>query len=275
MRRRSLFPHSVPCPCALSLEETHYAARHTLAFIVVLIAAVGVRPSADVNVRDTRLLHQPATSGTHVAFIYADDLWVGRLDGRDLRRLTTDYGVESSPAFSPDGALIAFTAQYDGNRDVYTVPVDGGVPKRLTWHPGADEVQGFTPDGRRVLFTSPRSVFTTRYTQLFTVALDGGMPDFSRFPTPPAGPTRPTPAGSLTTPSRLDSNSGSNIEAARSLGFGFMTRRAMPSRKSRSQRLAPTTSTPCGLATSSTSGRIGTASSISTRTNRDRSAFSD
>jgi tricorn protease len=43
-----------------------------------------------VNVRDTRLLHQPATNGTHVAFIYADDLWVARMDGRDLRRLTTD-----------------------------------------------------------------------------------------------------------------------------------------------------------------------------------------
>ncbi len=165
--------------------------RHTLVFSVVLIAAVGVRPSADVNVRDTRLLHQPATSGTHVAFIYADDLWVGRLDGRDLRRLTTDYGVESSPAFSPDGALIAFTAQYDGNRDVYTVPVDGGVPKRLTWHPGADEVQGFTPDGRRVLFTSPRSVFTTRYTQLFTVALDGGMPDLLPIPNAASGTYSP------------------------------------------------------------------------------------
>ena len=159
--------------------------RQTLLFSAVLVAAVGVRPSADVNVRDTRLLHQPATNGTHVAFIYADDLWVARLDGSDLRRLTTDYGVESSPSFSPDGALIAFSAQYDGNRDVYTVPIDGGVPKRLTWHPGADEVQGFTPDGRRVLFTSPRSVFTTRYTQLFTVALDGGMPDL--LPIPNAG----------------------------------------------------------------------------------------
>jgi tricorn protease len=148
-------------------------------------------PSAEVNVRDTRLLHQPATNGTHVAFVYADDLWVARLDGTDLRRLTTDDGVESNPAFSPDGRLIAFSAQYDGNTDVYLVPSEGGVPKRLTWHPGADVVQGFTPDGRRVSFTSGRAVFTANYQQLFTVPLDGGMPDQLSVPNAASGAYSP------------------------------------------------------------------------------------
>ncbi len=140
-----------------------------------------------MNLRDTRLLHQPATNGTHVAFVYADDLWVARADGSDVRRLTTDDGLESNPAFSPDGTQIAFTAQYEGNRDVYVVAAAGGVPKRLTWHPGADVVQGFAPDGRKVLFTSGRSVFTNRYTQLFTVALDGGMPDALPIPNASSG----------------------------------------------------------------------------------------
>ena len=94
------------------------------------------------------ILHQPATSGTHVAFVYADDLWVARLDSTDVRRLTTGDGVESNRRFA-GWVLIAFSAQCDGNTDVYTVPA-AGVPTRLTWHPGADVVQGFTPDGRRV-----------------------------------------------------------------------------------------------------------------------------
>jgi tricorn protease len=154
----------------------------------MMLAAV---PAAQVNVKDTRLLHQPATSGTHVAFVYADDLWVARIDGSELRRLTTDDGVESSPAFSPDGRLIAFSAQYDGNRDAYVVPIEGGVPKRLTWHPGVDEVQGFTSDGARVVFTSPRSVFTGRYTQLFTVSTEGGVEDALPIPNAASGAISP------------------------------------------------------------------------------------
>jgi tricorn protease len=157
----------------------------------VFLLAIAARPSADVNVRDTRLLHQPATSGTHVAFVYADDLWVARVDGTDLRRLTTDDGIESAPAFSPDGRLIAFSAQYEGNTDVYLVAAEGGVPKRLTWHPGGDIVQGFTPDGRKVLFTSGRAVFTGNHTQLFTVPVDGGMPDQLPIPNAASGEYSP------------------------------------------------------------------------------------
>ena len=78
---------------------------------------------ADVN--DTKLLSEPAISKNHIAFVYAGDLWVAGTNRKDVRRLTTDEGVESSPAFSPDGAQIAFSAQYDGNTDVYIVPVTG------------------------------------------------------------------------------------------------------------------------------------------------------
>ncbi|HVD93378.1 MAG TPA: PDZ domain-containing protein [Vicinamibacterales bacterium] len=146
----------------------------------LLIAIALLVPTVHVGARlsaapDTRLLAQPAVSADHVAFVYAGDLWSATLAGADVRRLTTSEGEVSSPAFSPDGESIAFSADYDGNTDVYVVPVGGGAPKRLTWHPGADVVQGFTPDGRSVLFTSARNVFTNRFTQLFTVPLTGGV----------------------------------------------------------------------------------------------------
>ena len=155
---------------------------HGLLALLLLVTLGSVAAAQGVDINDTRLLAQPAISKTHVAFIYAGDLWAADLDGRNVRRLTADEGAEASPAFSPDGSLIAFTAQYDGNLDVYVVPVTGGVPTRLTWHPGADLVQGFTPDGSAVLFTSARAVFTGRYTQLFTVPVKGGIEQPLKLP---------------------------------------------------------------------------------------------
>ena len=156
--------------------------RRVRLFVLVLVltasavsASAAPDPSAGgPDIHDTRLLSEPAISRTHIAFIYAGDLWVADLDGKNVRRLTSDVGLESSPAFSPDGKWIAFSAQYEGNTDVYVVSSEGGVPRRLTWHPGADVVQGFTAEGRSIVFTSPRNVFTARYTQLFTVPVEGG-----------------------------------------------------------------------------------------------------
>lgn len=126
------------------------------------------------NTTDTRLLWQPTISKNAIAFIYAEDLWVANRDGSYPRRITVSDGTESNPIFSPDGSMIAFTGQYDGNTDVFVVPTAGGVPKRLTWHPGADLVRDFSPDGKKILFASQRNSFTNRYYQLFTVDISSG-----------------------------------------------------------------------------------------------------
>jgi len=147
-----------------------------------LFAVTAAGPLLAVNVKDTRLLSQPAISKSQLAFVYAGDIWVCNLDGTRVRAVTTHEGPESSPHFSPDGSLIAFSGSYDGNTDVYVVPVEGGVPKRLTWHPGNDVVQGFTPDGKAVLFSSPRAAYTNRYSQLYTADLDGDSPEQLKIP---------------------------------------------------------------------------------------------
>ncbi|HXW05857.1 MAG TPA: PDZ domain-containing protein [Vicinamibacterales bacterium] len=154
--------------------------------LLLCAGALTSRLDARADTADTRMLTQPAVSASHVAFIYAGDLFVAELNGSstptNVRRLTTDDGVESNPVFSPDGKTIAFSAQYDGNVDVFTVPVTGGPPVRLTWHPGADLVQAFTPDGKAVLFTSQRAAYTLRYSQLFTVPAEGGMAEALPIP---------------------------------------------------------------------------------------------
>ena len=155
---------------------------YSVLFVLVFTTALPVFLFGTIDIKDTKFLSQPTISENHIAFVYAGDLWVADSDGKNVRRLTSDDGIESSPVFSPNGKLIAFSAQYDGNTDVYIVPVEGGIPKRLTWHPGSDRVRGFTPDGSAVLFISARNVFTRRYTQLFTVPINGGFPKSLKIP---------------------------------------------------------------------------------------------
>jgi tricorn protease len=147
----------------------------SLALGAVLTAPAVAQQPTGLDPADTRLVSQPTVGGRHIAFVYADDLWVADLDGKNPRRLTADVGAESNPVFSPDGRTIAFSGQYEGNTDVYTIPVTGGTPVRLTWHPSPDVVRGFRPDGNAVLFSSARNAYSGRHHQLFTVPLSGGM----------------------------------------------------------------------------------------------------
>jgi tricorn protease len=139
--------------------------------VVVSVAAPGT----------IHLVQKPAMNKTEIVFSYSGDLWhVGR-DGGIASRLTSGPGFESDATFSPDGKTLAFTGEYDGNIDVFTVPASGGVPKRVTFHPDADRVAGWTPDGTRILFRSNR-LSQSRYTQLYTVAAEGGLPEVLPLP---------------------------------------------------------------------------------------------
>ena len=122
------------------------------------------------------LLQRPAFNGNLIAFSYAGDLWTVDRNGGHASRLTTGTGTETDPVFSPDGSMIAFTGEYDGNTDVFVVPAIGGVPKRLTYHPAADSAVGWTPDGKYVIFRSNRESGSPRYTKLFKVSVNGGLP---------------------------------------------------------------------------------------------------
>ena len=126
-------------------------------------------------------LERPAMNQTTIVFSYAGDLWTVSRQGGVATRLTMGTGSEIGAVFSPDGATIAFTGEYDGNTDVFTVPVSGGVPKRVTYHPDADRAVGWTPDGKRILFRSTRESFS-RYTQLFTVPAEGGLAEALPLP---------------------------------------------------------------------------------------------
>lgn len=99
---------------------------------------------------------QPAIQGNTVVFVSEGDLWKVAASGGVATRLTSHPGDEGTPAISPDGNTIAFTAQYEGPTEVYTMPLAGGLPTRWTYD-GARSVNGWTSDGRVLYASDSRS----------------------------------------------------------------------------------------------------------------------
>lgn len=146
----------------------------SIALLAVTLMGGGMAAQAEAQ---TRLLRQPTVSDRHIAFSYANNIWIVDRGGGQARRLTSTQGQESNPKLSPDGRWVAFSAQYGGNTDVYVVPAEGGEPRRLTWHPGADLVQGWSPDGKRVVFASGRASAPSSSPKFWSVSLEGGLPE--------------------------------------------------------------------------------------------------
>ncbi len=154
---------------------------HIRKILIALLALFYL--SAQAQAQGTRLLRHPTVSRDSVAFEYAGDLWVAARSGGAARRLTSTPSFEIDPYFSPDGSQIAFTATVAGNTDVYVVPATGGDPKRLTYHPGIDRVRGWTPDGKTIVFASNRTGAPQQsYMQLWTIGIDGGLPEMLPVP---------------------------------------------------------------------------------------------
>ena len=150
--------------------------RSPLCALALLLVCAPVIPQPLAGQIDARALRQPDVSATQIAFVYAGDVWVVPKTGGVANRLSSPRGDESFPRFSPDGQLIGFTGDYDGNEDVYVMPATGGVPTRVTHHPAPDRMLGWYPDGRSILFASPMESGRDRFFQLYRVSKDGGLP---------------------------------------------------------------------------------------------------
>ena len=98
-----------------------------------------------------RFLRQPSVSAREIAFTYASDVWIVDRAGGVARRLTSTPAVESSPVFSPDGDLIAFTKQEGGRFYIGVIGIDG-KGERLLSESYLDEGPDWSPNGRVIVF---------------------------------------------------------------------------------------------------------------------------
>jgi TolB protein len=78
-------------------------------------------------------------------------------DGSDVKKLTDGDGIDSWPAWSPDGKRIAFVTNRAGNFDIHIINADGRARKPLVADPSQDTSPAWSPDGKRLAFISTRA----------------------------------------------------------------------------------------------------------------------
>lgn len=144
---------------------------------------------------EARILRYPNTSNSHITFTYAGDVYTVHISGGLARKITSDIGIEQTPRFSPDGTQIAFTGEYEGNREIYLIDKNGGEPTRVSYSMGigvgsermgpSKIIMHWTPDGKEIVYRSRQSTFAAWSGNLFKQSVAGGLAE--ELPIPSGG----------------------------------------------------------------------------------------
>ena len=92
--------------------------------------------------------------------------------GGTPKRLTTK-GPSYLHGWSPDGMFLIYTAERNGEFDIYRIPAEGGDEIQLTKVKGLDDGPEYSPDGKYIYFNSVRSGTM----QIWRMKPDGSGPE--------------------------------------------------------------------------------------------------
>jgi len=118
------------------------------------------------SARDARLITTPETGlwdhrkpawspdGALIAYQTARDIWVVSATGTGARRLTTADAADAEPVWSPDGKYIYFSSNRDGIRALWRVAAAGGDAVRLTGGQGPERHPSISRDGSRIVYST-------------------------------------------------------------------------------------------------------------------------
>ena len=151
--------------------------KHKLACALATLTAFAAGAETPLWLRDVNI----SPDGKTVAFTYRGDIFTVPATGGTAQRLTSNPGYDSTPIWSADGSMIAFSSDRNGGADIYVMDSKGGAATRLTYHSGKEVPMAFTPDGKYVIFSASiqdpaqSALFpTAKLTEVYRVPVAGG-----------------------------------------------------------------------------------------------------
>lgn len=118
---------------------------------------------------DGKMLGLSSSSGEEE---YGSLVYTVPLTGGKPRRIT-QLGPSYLHGWSPDGKWLTYTAQRNGDYNIYIIPSEGGEEIQLTNSPGLDDGSEYSPDGQWIYFNSVR----TGSMELWRMRPDGSYPE--------------------------------------------------------------------------------------------------
>ncbi len=84
------------------------------------------------------------------------DIFIGDLNGKIKKQLTSTPGYDAEATVSPKGDKIVFTSIRSGDLELYTMNTDGSELRQITDKTGYDGGAFFSPDGSMLVFRASR-----------------------------------------------------------------------------------------------------------------------
>jgi len=121
--------------------------------------------------------HGLSPDGRRIAFSDSTEAGGSRVYIMPVSGGTPEKITAGAPSYwhgwSPDGKMLAFTGERNGEFDIYTVPTEGGTPKQLTKGAAFNDGPDYSADGNWIYFNSTRS----GHMQIWRMHGDGSNPE--------------------------------------------------------------------------------------------------
>lgn len=144
------------------------AMKKIYALLTVIVVA------ATLHAQPVYFASKPSLSpdGKDIFFAWDGDIFRVPAEGGLALKIVSMKGTETAPLVSPDGTLLAFAANEEGNYNVYVVPLAGGPVEQLTYHDASDIPVSWSPDSKHIYFESNRY----NNVSVYSVPVTGGTP---------------------------------------------------------------------------------------------------